>query len=181
MVISYKNYKAQHGLSLRMATSDEQTLEVKGPMGKGLGIDPEGINVAFAAGTGVLVFVDLVAHLVRKNLGMLSGAEAGMLSSSFQFIFYASFPSRKESIALALLEGLQKLCKESGATNFKLVLRISDESKERWDTSFIQNSLSPLQDTVKKVWVCGPPKMNEDFERTLKFGMPGFPKCYEVL
>ncbi len=45
-------------------------------MGKGLRIDSAGINVAFVAGTGVLVFVDLVAHLVRKNLGILSGAEA---------------------------------------------------------------------------------------------------------
>ena len=34
---------------------------VKGPMGLGLDIDREGHNVAFTGGTGILVFLDLVA------------------------------------------------------------------------------------------------------------------------
>jgi hypothetical protein len=34
-------------------------------MGKGLCIQKEGTHVAFVAGTGVLVFIDLVAYLVR--------------------------------------------------------------------------------------------------------------------
>lgn len=39
--------------------------EIKGPMGKGLGLTAEskGKHIAFAAGTGVLVFVDLVARI----------------------------------------------------------------------------------------------------------------------
>ena len=40
-------------------------------MGKGLDIKSEGTHIAFSAGTGCLVFVDLVAHLIRKNLGLL--------------------------------------------------------------------------------------------------------------
>lgn len=44
-------------------------------MGKGLGIEPEGVHVAFTAGTGILVFIDLVAHLIRKNLGQLDAQE----------------------------------------------------------------------------------------------------------
>ena len=44
-------------------------------MGKGLGIHSKGIHVAFAAGTGVLVFIDLVAHLIRKNLNLISEDE----------------------------------------------------------------------------------------------------------
>lgn len=44
-------------------------------MGKGLGIHSKGIHVAFAAGTGVLVFIDLVAHLIRKNLNLMSEDE----------------------------------------------------------------------------------------------------------
>lgn len=46
--------------------------QIKGPMGKGLEIKPAGTHVAFAAGTGVLVFLDLVAHLLRKNLCKMS-------------------------------------------------------------------------------------------------------------
>lgn len=45
-------------------------------MGKGLGIQPSGIHIAFAAGTGVLVFLDLVAFLIRKNMGLMGKKES---------------------------------------------------------------------------------------------------------
>ena len=35
-------------------------------MGLGLSINNRGRHVAFAAGTGILVFVDLIAHLILK-------------------------------------------------------------------------------------------------------------------
>jgi len=35
-------------------------------MGKGLNIQPTGEHIAFSAGTGVLVFIDLVAHLIMR-------------------------------------------------------------------------------------------------------------------
>jgi len=40
---------------------------VKGPMGKGLQIEERGIHIAFCAGTGVLVYLDLVGHLILRN------------------------------------------------------------------------------------------------------------------
>ena len=40
---------------------------VKGPMGKGLQIEERGIHLAFCAGTGVLVYLDLVGHLILRN------------------------------------------------------------------------------------------------------------------
>jgi hypothetical protein len=61
-------------------------------MGKGLGIQAEGVHVAFTAGTGILVFIDLVAHLIRKNLGQLDAQEDSQLSPSFKFVLYVSFP-----------------------------------------------------------------------------------------
>ena len=51
--------------------------EFQGPMGKGLEIQRKGTHIAYTAGTGVLVFVDLVAHLIRKNLRLLSKEEDG--------------------------------------------------------------------------------------------------------
>jgi NAD(P)H-flavin reductase len=53
----------------------EGLYELIGPMGKGLGIQKTGTHIAIVAGTGILVIVDLVAHLIRKNLGLLSEAE----------------------------------------------------------------------------------------------------------
>lgn len=64
------------GLSIRIAESKEALFQIQGPMGKGLDIQPSGTHIAFTAGTGILVFVDLVAHLIRKNLGQLDKQEA---------------------------------------------------------------------------------------------------------
>jgi len=47
--------------------STENAYYIKGPMGKGLQIRSSGIHVAFCAGTGALVFLDLVSHLLLKN------------------------------------------------------------------------------------------------------------------
>jgi len=41
---------------------------VSGPFGKGLVNKEEGTHIAFAAGTGVLSFLDLVAYIALKNL-----------------------------------------------------------------------------------------------------------------
>ena len=50
-----------------------------------------------------MVFLDLVAHLVRKIAGVLSDDELKMLDkSNFKFIMYASFPSEEEVIGLKL-------------------------------------------------------------------------------
>jgi len=37
-------------------------------MGLSLGILPNGKHIAFAAGTGILVFMDLIAHLILRLL-----------------------------------------------------------------------------------------------------------------
>jgi hypothetical protein len=40
---------------------------VEGPMGTGLQIDSNGQNFVFTAGTGILIFLDLVAMIVLQN------------------------------------------------------------------------------------------------------------------
>lgn len=96
----------------------EQIFNFKGPLGKGLGIRPSGVHMAFTAGTGILVFVDLVAHLIRKNLNLLPTEEHSQLSTDFKFVLYCSFPNKEESIALELVEGLAELTKKLGFSNF---------------------------------------------------------------
>lgn len=94
-------------MSIRLNEADLETIyEVQGPMGKGLDIQPQGTHIAFSAGTGCLVFVDLVAHLVRKNLGLLDSDEEAMLSDKFSFVFFISFPKKEEAIAYDLCVGL---------------------------------------------------------------------------
>ena len=60
-------------------------------MGKGLGLtkDSQGVHFAFAAGTGVLVFVDLVARILLGVKKLIP--EEQRLHESFQLVLYASF------------------------------------------------------------------------------------------
>ena len=76
-------------------------------MGEGLGINTEGKHVIFAAGTGILPFMDLIAHL------LLSVKQPELLSShkvdpnSFKLVLYTSFLNEKEAVGLELIEALK--------------------------------------------------------------------------
>ena len=68
MTFCIKNYQKPKGLST-MIFNAQNRFEVKGPMGFGLQTKAKGHHLVFAAGTGVLCFVDLVAELCRLNVG----------------------------------------------------------------------------------------------------------------
>ncbi len=111
----------------------------------------------------------MVAHLIRKNLGLLSHEENSQLdSTSFKFILYASFPSKEDSVARDLCEGLSQLCGKQGLKNFQFIERLSNVSKERWNSDFIKKTIEPHHNDLARIWVCGPPRMNEDFDKTLE-------------
>jgi hypothetical protein len=44
-------------------------------MGTGLGVTMSGTYIVVTAGTGILIFLDLVAYLIRKHLGLISQSE----------------------------------------------------------------------------------------------------------
>jgi hypothetical protein len=65
-----------------------ENFNIKGLFGKGLVIRPTGVHVVFAAGTGVLVFLDLVSRIILHNTGVLSlGPD---FDEEFKFIFHIS-------------------------------------------------------------------------------------------
>lgn len=72
MCFVVKNYNSETGLSKKLHENEEgSTFLVQGPLGKRLDVAPTGIYFCFAAGTGVLPFMDLVAQLALANLGVL--------------------------------------------------------------------------------------------------------------
>ena len=60
--------------------------------------------------------------------------------------------------------------KKLGLINFKAIVRLSKTDGEklpRWTPNYIEEELAPLSGQMKRVWVCGPPSVNEIFDRTL--------------
>jgi len=86
-------------------------------------------------------------------------------------VLFASFQSREDAIALPLLEGLAKLVAARGVPQrFKLVLRLSSKTKSapRWDSNFIKEQLETYSKSgISKIWVCGPPLLEEVFDKSL--------------
>jgi NAD(P)H-flavin reductase len=86
----------------------------------------------------------------------------------FKLVLYVSFPNRAQAVGLELFEALEKYCKKKGIINFELHLRLSQENLNpgRWDENFVLNEMKKFYPSeVNRVWVCGPPVMNETFER----------------
>lgn len=117
-------------------------------------------------GTGVLVFADLLSLLLRQNLGLL---QTPKFAPKFKLVLYATFESRKLALCLDLLQGLHQISRDKNLNNFELVLRISQENPERWDAEYLRRQLQNWhgQTGIERVYVCGPPSMNEMFDRTI--------------
>jgi len=172
-VFTAKNYNIVGGLSQNLHTSaPEEAYQVKALLGKGLNFKREGAHVAFTGGTGVLVFMDLVALLLRYNLGLLNNQASIPIfeGKTFKFVLYASFPSKIDAVGLELLEGLRDVTKGMGLSNFHLELRFGNEARgTRWDREFIIRNVEIWQkEGLSKAYVCGPPVMNELFDRTIE-------------
>lgn len=78
-------------------------------MGKGLGCKRKGIHIGFSAGVGVIYFLDLVTHLAKKHMGLLSKGEEKMLDDDFKFVFFTSFADEESSVGLHYLRAVDKM------------------------------------------------------------------------
>mmetsp|Transcript_4732 Transcript_4732/g.8087 ORF Transcript_4732/g.8087 Transcript_4732/m.8087 type:complete len:115 (+) Transcript_4732:1113-1457(+) len=69
LCLTIKNYGFEKGLS-RFVHEDilsrQQVFQINGPLGRGLNISQSGLHVAFTGGTGILVFIDIVAQIILK-------------------------------------------------------------------------------------------------------------------
>lgn len=98
--------------------------KVSGPYGIPLKIAEQGVQVAFAAGTGVLVFMDFVAMILQK-----SGDNS--LKEGFHFTLFAAFESEDCAFGLDLLRVAVAKCPDF----FKLKLRFSGQ--ENWNQEYL--------------------------------------------
>lgn len=180
-------------------------------MGSGIAVQSQGKHVAFTAGTGVLVFMDLVAYLlirvIEQNGGPSiiggatqlnggnsslaiaksegaetretreeSGAAIGQADPidihNFSFELHTSFSSVDDGIGLEMIELLELLCHRYNMSHlFVHHSRISAQNKYAKsieDTFRIKfEEFERSEENIQKVWVCGPPIMQEHFDRAL--------------
>ena len=89
----------------------------------------KGVHVAFCAGTGALIFLDLVAYLLIKNsfrkMSNVIPANMKSLHDDFEFHLYCSWMDRDEAIGLEIIEMLVKVNEVLKMHNFKLITRFS--------------------------------------------------------
>ena len=70
-----------------------------------------------------------------------------------------------------IVEALERICMVNGKPDrFKLVIRLSCNKEKRWDKKYVfkqmmHHSKTNVGETIKKVWVCGPPLMSEVFDK----------------
>lgn len=161
-------------------------------MGKGLSIPTTGRCIAISGGTGILVFIDLVAHLILRIIEEMGGPSLTLPEQdsaeridlqNFTFELYTAFRSPEEAIGLELIDCLTSLCeKHSLPSLFKHIKDLESQNKNhKVDSGDITSSLKSCDNefylqkfdeyrddkNMKKVWICGPPSLNESIDRNL--------------
>jgi len=106
--------------------------------------------------------------------------DESQISDDFKFHLFVSFQNKESSIALDLCIKLAQMNAKLGLDNFKLTVRLSNEKgavdeesgvqflKDRWNQGFIDDQVSAYAGQIKRIWVCGPPVMNEIFDRAFE-------------
>jgi len=87
--LTVKNYeqfkKGTLSGAIHNSRIEQDKFNIQGPMGTGLRIRPSGTHIAFAAGTGALVFLDLAAECLLKATGH---SHESYLQDDFKFVYY---------------------------------------------------------------------------------------------
>ena len=151
----------------------QETFCFKGPFGKGLSIKPTGLHVAFAAGTGVLVFLDLVTRILLHNTGIHKLGED--FDEDFKFHLYISHQNLTETMGMDLCYKLMQVNDKLKLNNFYLNVRLTEgrdgiygKKPDRWASTLLREQLKPHIGHIAKVYVCGPPELNMAMDISLK-------------
>lgn len=155
----------------------QNVYQLEGPMGMGLGLKKTGTFTAFAAGTGILVYIDIVAHLILKVLSAKGGQnffeaenEDVIDINNFKFVLHTSFASEREAIGLELINLLTDLCAKNGFEGlFEHHSRMSNSNSvdsKYWTGQFFDEEIAAaIQNNDSKVSICATPMIQEMFDK----------------
>jgi hypothetical protein len=186
-----KKYNYHNMLSDHIHTFDLNTqtdLIIRGPVGTGLNLFSNvlrGTNVIFAAGTGIIPFIDLIAFTVRymtyviskrefkerenfivpKEKSIFNKISENMMNPPFRICLFYSNSTHASALYMDVIEGLSALDKKYKLNMFRLYTRYSGE--ERWDSKFIQNNLRSERGLIDKFYLVGPVQFMEDIQNSV--------------
>jgi len=95
-----KNYRSKTGIATLVHSKDENEFVAKGPVGKSLFDNLweinalDGLYVAFAAGTGVFVYYDLVYRIFMQNYSKVVSRNQSSTLESGRIEEFNVFPDR---------------------------------------------------------------------------------------
>ena len=163
-------------------------------MGLDIPADFSGECVIFAAGTGILPFVDLLDFLLKKSIYILFKKKR-MQNEKYQvkpvqdytqfypgakFKLFAAFKSLEDFVGYNWIEKLYEINEEYSLGIFDCLVRFSDKSEMEvpmtsfyYDEEFVKRNILRADNPVDKVIVCGPPKFMEEITQScLSQGFP---------
>ncbi|KAL4511865.1 hypothetical protein ABPG72_012710 [Tetrahymena utriculariae] len=192
LLIKKEDRKTINGLSKFIHLYVHKLYYISEPVGHGLEIDEnsDGEHIIFAAGTGILPFLDLFDYLLRKLLYTILLERFGFkeaqiinpynenyektFGSQFKIRFFGAFRSKAELYGYQIVSDLHTFCQQFDKDWFQAVVRYasseSDEflpmSKVLYDNLYINDALSKSV-SISKFLICGPPEFNKNIYNIL--------------
>lgn len=176
----YRSGKLTNALTENMLNTKKMTLSLSCEKGLGLQLRelPEGRVIIVAGGTGLLPFSDLIDLLFKAEYAQ-SRPEfrkrfcevSPLLSAPFlpknSFRLFAAFESLDDVHKLTLLQLAFLASSKRVEVTLRLSRPASEEAQKKLNFRFVRDRFEQLLErelggeSLAKVWVCGPPSMNE--------------------
>lgn len=191
LTLIIKPYNYKNTLSSFIQSSDHLAYQIQGPFGNGLGIDVKSDSqyVFYAGGTGILPFLDFFDYLLRKVVHTVLSDEfnekaekcnpynedyKGAFGPNFKIHVFAAFENESDFYGKEILLPLYHISKKYKLDVFDLVVRYRGFATDEYPTmkeNFSSSStIKKIKDSslIEKIFVCGPPKMNNLLPKDLK-------------
>jgi hypothetical protein len=122
--------------------------------------------VIFAAGTGIIPFIDLIFFTLRYVVYKITNDRDNCLlkdenfdyivSNTYKLNLYATFTNTSSGICLDVLKEMDAISHKYNLNLFKLNLRISDADETKWDDDFIGKEMESIKKQITRVYIVGP-------------------------
>jgi hypothetical protein len=139
--------------------------------------------VIFAAGTGIIPFLDLVSFTLRYMIHRICNEKynysknklfdnekeemEASVGPDYKLEIFYSVQDKSSAVFLKIIDQMQELETKYKLNVFKINFRFSTSDKRRWDTDFINSCLKSESSLIEKVYIVGPVGFMDDIRDSL--------------